>query len=51
MAPHEKDQSVAALLNEAADDAQSSLVPSGAKSDEPWPNFYARHLREQFASS
>jgi hypothetical protein len=19
--------------------------------DEPWPNFYARHLREQFASS
>ncbi|MEA3186169.1 MAG: hypothetical protein QOJ74_2646 [Ilumatobacteraceae bacterium] len=21
-----------------------------AKTDEPWPNFYARHLREQFAS-
>ncbi|HVE18375.1 MAG TPA: hypothetical protein VNB52_04785 [Ilumatobacteraceae bacterium] len=24
---------------------------SVAKTDEPWPNFYARHLREQFASS
>jgi hypothetical protein len=24
---------------------------STAKIDEPWPNFYARHLREQFASS
>ena len=24
---------------------------STAKTDEPWPNFYARHLREQFASS
>ena len=23
---------------------------TGAKTDEPWPNFYARHLREQFAS-
>jgi hypothetical protein len=23
---------------------------TGAKSDEPWPNFYARYLREQFAS-
>ena len=21
-----------------------------ARTDEPWPNFYARHLREQFAS-
>ena len=24
---------------------------STAKTDEPWPSFYARHLREQFASS
>ena len=24
---------------------------STTKTDEPWPNFYARHLREQFASS
>ncbi len=24
---------------------------TSAKTDEPWPNFYARHLREQFASS
>lgn len=24
---------------------------STAKTDEPWPNFYARRLREQFASS
>jgi hypothetical protein len=23
---------------------------TGAKTDEPWPNFYARRLREQFAS-
>ena len=23
---------------------------TGAKTDEPWPNFYARHLREQFAT-
>lgn len=24
---------------------------SSSKTDEPWPNFYARHLCEQFASS
>lgn len=24
---------------------------TSAKTDEPWPNFYARHLRERFASS
>ncbi|HEY7627962.1 MAG TPA: hypothetical protein VH761_12875 [Ilumatobacteraceae bacterium] len=24
---------------------------SSSKSDEPWPNFYARQLRERFASS
>ena len=23
---------------------------TGAQTDESWPNFYARHLREQFAS-
>ena len=23
---------------------------TGTKTDEPWPNFYARQLREQFAS-
>lgn len=23
---------------------------TSAKPDEPWPNFYARHLRERFAS-
>ena len=22
----------------------------GENPDEPWPNFYARHMREQFAS-
>jgi hypothetical protein len=36
---------VAALLHESAE------THSTAQTDEPWPNFYARHLREQFASS
>ena len=97
MTPHMKDDSVAALLHEAAethhhvyritdgsdDDwaswyadwllnlselpqllearpVRSHLIHAlvqldrdhtAAKIDEPWPNFYARHLRERFSSS
>lgn len=40
MTPKTKDEPIAALSHEA----------TASQADEPWPNFYARRLREQFAS-
>ena len=42
MAPNMKDEQIVALLTDR------EFI--GEKPDETWPNFYARHMREQFAS-